>query len=327
MGSSNLRLGVSLLLALLVTAAPLRHADACMAVGRRGPVPIAGEEALIVWDELRHIEHFVRRAHFTGMTEDFGFVVPTPSRPTLTEVSDDVFDRLFRLYRRPPERARDPRERGRVRGGSDALSSGVTVVEESVLAGLTSTILLADSPTALDAWLAEHGYQGGPELLAYLAPYVRDGWYLTAFRVAPAAAATGTASSPLTMRAVRMSFETDAPIFPYAEPQVPGRIPRPFRVSVVARQRMSGRLGDAPWGATVGFARRAPTLLTVLRGIVPTEARRGRLWITTFDERRSERGTTDLTFVPSEDTEPVRSIIDSPISAGASRAVDADPWE
>jgi len=180
-----------------------------------------------------------------------------------------------------------------------------------VVAGLTSTILLADSPTALDAWVAEHGYQGGPELVAYLAPYVRDGWYLTAFRVAPA----DTSARPLTMRAIRMSFATDVPIFPYAEPQVPGRVPRPFRVSVVARQRMSGRLGDTPWGASVGFARRAPTQLTVLRGIVPTEARRGRLWITTFDERRSARGSVDLTFTPSDDTAPVRSTLDAPISA------------
>lgn len=311
MADSNVRLAVALSLATLWMLAPFRHADACIAIGRSGAVPIAGEEALIVWDEARHIEHFVRRAHFTGMTEDFGFVVPTPSRPTLTEVNDDVFDRLFRLYRRPPVRApHDPHLRGRVSRSADALS-GVTVVEESVVAGLTSTILLADSPTALDGWLAEHGYRGGPELVAYLAPYVRDGWYLTAFRVAP-----GATAGPLTMRAVRMSFSTDVPIFPYAEPQVPGRIPRPFRVSVVARQRMSGRLGDAPWGASVGFARRAPTLLTVLRGIVPTEARRGRLWVTTFDERRSTRGTVDLTFVPSEDTAPVSSTIDAPITAG-----------
>lgn len=317
------RVLAALALGLGLTVAPFRHADACAAMGRSGAVPIAGEEALIVWDELRHIEHFVRRAHFTGMTEDFGFVVPTPSRPTLTEVSDDVFDRLYRLYRRPPVRDHDPSERGRRSAGALDSGGSVTVLEESVVAGLTSTILSADSPTALDAWLAEHGYQGGPELVAYLSPYVRDGWYLTAFRVAPA---SGGSARPLTMRAVRMSFATETPIFPYAEPQVPGRVPRPFRVSVVARQRMSGRLGDAPWGASVGFARRAPTLITALRGIVPTEARRGRLWITTFDERRSARGTLDLTFVPSDDTEPVPSTIDSPITA--SRAAEPiDPWK
>ncbi len=313
------RVVVALTLAIGSMIAPLRHADACAAMGRGGAVPIAGEEALIVFDELRHVEHFVRRAHFSGVSEDFGFVVPTPSRPTLTEVSDDVFDRLFRIYRRPPVRDRDPSERGRRSSG--ALDSGsVTVVEESVVAGLTSTILLADSATALDGWLAEHGYQGGPELVAYLTPYVRDGWYLTAFRVAPP---SGSARA-MTMRAIRMTFATDVPIFPYAEPQVAGRVPRPFRVSVVARQRMAGRLGDAPWGATVGFSRRVPTLLTALRDIVPTEARRGRLWLTTFDERRSERGTVDLTFVPAEDASPVASIIDAPIRAARS---SIDPWE
>lgn len=279
---------------------PARDAEACIALGHAGVVPVAGEEALIVWDEAHHLEHFVRRASFDGVSEDFGFIVPTPTRPELVEVSERVFPRLFSLYGRSAP-APDPHLRGRAIDGMRA--SAVTVVEESVVAGLTSTVLQATSASALDAWLAEHGYVSGPELVPWLTPYVEAGFYLTAFRVD----AASSAGRPVAMRAVRMTFETDRPFFPYSEPQTAGRAARPFRVSVVAPTRMRALEGDAPWGATVGFARRAPRLSSILRGIVPSAARTGRLFITTFDEPRSVRGTRDLFFVPSEDTSAVPS--------------------
>ena len=72
----------------LVTAAliPPPEVSACAARGRRGPIAIEGEEALIVWDARRHMQHFVRRAAFAP-GEDFGFLVPTPHRPQLAEVA------------------------------------------------------------------------------------------------------------------------------------------------------------------------------------------------------------------------------------------------
>ena len=42
------------------------------------------------------MEHFVRRADFESETvpKDFGFLVPTPPQPKLSEVPDLVFDQL-----------------------------------------------------------------------------------------------------------------------------------------------------------------------------------------------------------------------------------------
>ena len=171
-------------------------------------------------------------------------------------------------------------------------TSGVTVVEERVVAGLTSTVLQATSPEALDAWLLEHGYRSSPELVSWMAPYVRDGWMLTAFRVDPGAAPRGRVS----MGAIRMSFSVERPFFPYSEPQTAGREPRPFRVSVVAPFRMTASVGRAPWPVPVAYAQRSARLSSILTGIVPAEARTGPLWITTFDEPRSVRGTSDVTF-------------------------------
>src|SRR4051812_8458581 len=67
-------------------------AEGCASVGRpMDSIRIAEESALIVWDPVKKIEHFIRRAAFDTKSADFGFLVPTPSQPILAEVSDRIF--------------------------------------------------------------------------------------------------------------------------------------------------------------------------------------------------------------------------------------------
>ncbi len=294
----------------LIATGP-RVAEACFGISRAGPMPVRGEEALIVWDEANHTEHFIRSARFEDVSADFGFIVPTPTEPTLTEVDEGVFSRLFRLYRRPPRRDADG-ARSRGLGGASAGGGGppdsVEVVSETRVAGLTGTVLRATGTNALDAWLTERGYANPPELSAWLAGYVARGYYLTAFRVDPEGS-----SGAVAMRAVRMSFRTDVPFYPYSEPQVEGRRARPFRLSVVGPSRVTAREGSAPWDATVGYARRTSRLRAAIGSVVPDGALGETPWITVFDERRSMRGTDDLFFDRSEVTRAVSSRIERPI--------------
>ena len=72
------------------------------------PAPHAGDEiaiveesAVIVWDPAAKTEHFIRRATFRGKEgHDFGFLVPTPAAPTLSEVDDAIFEKLEARTRR-----------------------------------------------------------------------------------------------------------------------------------------------------------------------------------------------------------------------------------
>ena len=88
-----------LLLAALVllAALPAGRVGACATVGKRGThVAIASETALVIWDEETRTQHFIRRAWFATKTPYFGFLVPTPTRPTLAEAPDELFMRLLR---------------------------------------------------------------------------------------------------------------------------------------------------------------------------------------------------------------------------------------
>ncbi len=89
---------------------------------------------------------------------------------------------------------------------------GVQVVRQQVVAGLDATVLQASDPAALDGWLRGNGYPSGPELRGWLERYVVKGWFVTAFKIRP-----GNRAQVAT-RAVRMSFHTELPFYPYAEP-------------------------------------------------------------------------------------------------------------
>jgi len=85
------------------------------------------------------------------------------------------------------------------------------------------TVLLASDTAALATWLREHGFQGRPELQAWLAPYVARSFYVTAFRFVPGSDRRALGAP------VRLSFTTATPFYPYAEPAgspPPGRLPR-----------------------------------------------------------------------------------------------------
>ena len=72
----------SLVAGLLALSPP--SADACAPVMFRGErVAIASESALIIYDDKTQTEHFIRRGTFETKVPYFGFLVPTPSQPTV----------------------------------------------------------------------------------------------------------------------------------------------------------------------------------------------------------------------------------------------------
>ena len=212
---------VALLLAGMGFASTWRdRADGCAVVLPRGKVGVPAvhvdfntETALIVWDASHRTQHFIRKASFHTAAEHFGFLVPTPSRPELAEAPDAVFTKLAQITTppSPPVRAGSA-----VRPGAVAHTAAptVTVLETKQVAGYDAAILEANDATALNDWLARHEYQSSPELVDWLQPYIDRSWIITAVKIAksqPKAPGVGS-------NAVRMSFQTDQPFFPYREP-------------------------------------------------------------------------------------------------------------
>jgi hypothetical protein len=182
---------------------------------RRIPIEINTESALIVWDAEHKVQHFIRKATFETTAHHFGFLVPTPTKPELTEAKDAIFSKLSSITAPPIPRSRGPRSSaGGMRPHTVAARPAVTVLETKQVAGFEASILAATDPKALNEWLGKHDYESGAELNDWLKPYIEQGWIITAFKISKSKTTVPTVGST----AVRMSFHTDRPFFPYREP-------------------------------------------------------------------------------------------------------------
>src|SRR5262249_43733696 len=236
-------LPAALLAALACLPAP-RPARGCAAVWEGGShVAIAGESALVVWDEKTKTQHFIRRASFRTKVPYFGFLVPTPTRPTLAEAPDEVFRKL-EDWTKPETRT----ERRYVWPFSMSASldgeGGTALVElldRQRVGGLDAAVLKATDSKALREWLQMHGYDARPQLTGWLEPYIRKGWIITAFQIAK----KDKQEDSLSTQAVRMSFRAERPFFPYREPADPhpgaGNPWRLLRVFLRSEERRVGK--------------------------------------------------------------------------------------
>jgi hypothetical protein len=298
----------------------LGPARACAPVmGRGHHVAIASESALIIWDEKTKTEHFIRRGTFHTRLPYFGFLVPSPSQPALAEAPDDLFTQ-FEDWTKPEvivQTIRRPRNsamkfsRSLAPGEAAPLPTApnVQVLDMQQVAGYDAVVLKANDAKKLKEWLEEHGYVTRPDLEKWLEPYIKAGWIITAFQIGKEGDQPGTGKST---QSVRMTFQTDRPFYPYAEPadqRAPGafRPGRMLRVFFLGNARVEGKLDDpktpwpgkAAWSNTLAADRRKQVIdkLKIDDESLPQKTR-----LTVFDDQSSPRpGVADLFFSVSSD--------------------------
>jgi hypothetical protein len=266
--------------------------NACCPVGPSGrPIVNADQTVVIVWDAKSQTQHFIRQASFRGTPEAFGFLIPTPSMPEVTESGDDGFAALKSFTE--PERRTESVQAGFGCGAPPgvtfaAKTAGVSVLQEQIIGGLHTVVLEASNAADLAGWLKTNGFADSPQVQAWVAPYVTAGWKIFAYKLAKDAGSVGVA------KALRLSFKTDKPVFPYREPD--GRADaaalnntsRLLRIYFVADARYEGRFADGfRWGdgkvawagpLSDGQARDAATKLKL-----PAAAAVTGWWLTEFE--------------------------------------------
>lgn len=318
--------------ALASAGAPPAARACCPAPPRGFEVRIAAQEILVVWDPTTKMEHFVRRAMFSAggspPAAGFGFLVPTPTRPEVAASDGGAFD-LLREESKPRivQKTRwsvsvtplllmtmSARSKGMVvRAG--AMDRGIDVLEQAHVAGYDVAVLAASDPEALTDWLGANGYDARPTLQEWARPYVEKRWIITAFKYAARPGEVGT-------DAVRMSFRTETPLFPYRVPTdnlAPAGEGNLLRAFVVAPGRAAGTLGEGqsarPWSqAEVKRARPLPAvdLARLVGKAVPADALKGLgdgAWLTAFDDPTWPSGTDDLTFTLDPKGEEYQEVI------------------
>jgi hypothetical protein len=223
------------------------------------PVVNADQTVIILWDAANQTQHFVRKASFHSESDDFGFIVPSPSRPELDESGDEAFPLLSEVTAPPVKRTLRPLCLG-IGCGAHSLqfdrgAAGeelVTVVQEKQVAGFDAVVLEAKSSHALVGWLREHNFVLSPEV---------EAWAGGSFRALKVSKKSRDGAKSVAAPALRISFKTDRPLFPYREPdptvhaKALGLKKRLLRIYFIAEARYRGELiKDEPWTGQVAWA-------------------------------------------------------------------------
>ena len=221
-------------------------------------IVISEEEALIIWDGK--MEHFLRRGAFQSDADDFGFLVPSPTKPQLKEVSDGILHKLA-----------DTTKAKRVieeywtfnfvplvlyyfaSSTYDGAPEKSILVEQIKVAGMDAAILKTEDSDALKKWLVQNNYPFEAELKDWAEHYIQKNWYITAFKIDK----EGSPAVNIASRLIHMQFATTRPFFPYKEPVSSSSKPRTLRIFMLSKQPPSPQIGDGEmqWPGSVVYSK------------------------------------------------------------------------
>jgi hypothetical protein len=158
------------------------------------------QKVFITWNPTENVESFTVQPKFEGNADDFGMVIPTPSKPKLDEMPRDFFKELA-LYtilkkREQPQSKLLPAPvlqaapvnapAAGVGGGGAGVGAprppAVKVLEAGVVGNLDYKIIEAGRADDLFAWLKENKYTySGDE--ATLDFYIKKKWLFTVMKI------------------------------------------------------------------------------------------------------------------------------------------------
>ena len=342
---------VLFLLTFLLIAPLSAHACVALISGDGRPV-IASERAVIIWDDEHKVEHFIREAHINTDASEVGFIVPTPTTPELVEADPQIFQMAENVAKPngipyvvqnppllivravaagPALLALESRSQSPVFASVDSptptdstpapppLPAG-PALKEQIVGAYRAVTIAADDTATLTAWLKANGYTWNKASEDWLKPYAAKKWKITAFKF------INQNNYSVTTDAIRMTFPSDRPFYPYSEPgagskdQKPNPFGRSLSVAVLSNARMSGVLADGhAWPAVLRFA--GPTTPQNDEAKIWTESQWLDLtklndpkygftlpkWLSFFrDDSNPRPGTADLYFSPDANQSAVR---------------------
>jgi hypothetical protein len=157
------------------------------------------QKAFLTWDPVEKVESFTVQPKFEGNAQDFGMVIPTPSKPKLDEMPRDFFkelavysilkkreqpkskllpERVYRVTRLAAQKG-DAKDRDEAEGRR---GSTVKVLEAGIVGSLDYKIIEAGRADDLFAWLKENKYSySGDE--ATLDFYIGKKWLFTVMKI------------------------------------------------------------------------------------------------------------------------------------------------
>ena len=170
---------------LLFSLIPLAQikADGCMIPMdyQDGDIYEPSQTALIVHKDGK--EDLYLKVNYEGETNNFVWIVPTPTYPEAEKAAKDIFTELSALTTTAHWRTQDSLNTGSAKGVDYA--ENVVVHSQENIGIYEVTVLSATGVDGLFDWLNNNGYKLKDEVKDMLAWYIEKEWYFTAMRIKP----------------------------------------------------------------------------------------------------------------------------------------------
>jgi hypothetical protein len=291
-------------MAIALGSAPTLSHACCAVTSIDNHVVNASQTVIMIWDKQRQTQHFIRKADFKTDAKEVGFLVPSPSRPQLEESGNAAFTELATITAPKVSYGGGFPLGCSVAPQAMPLAGNVTVIEEKRVAGFDATVLTARSGNDLVEWLKENGYAYSPAVADWAKPYLGGDWHFTALKVVK----NNSVQNEVKAAALRISFKTDRPLFPYREPDSTasaGNLDlknRLLRIYFIAETQYEGRIsGSKPWSGKTKWSGDITTHRKSLLGNLNLPASTGpsKWWLTEIEDQWPYRKAAgDVYFSP-----------------------------
>jgi hypothetical protein len=185
-------------LGVIAVLPPLADSACCYFSAKDKDILQPAQKVFITWNPVENVESFTVQPKFEGNADDFGMVIPTPSKPKLDEMPRDFFKELAlftilkkrefpqsKLLPRPmlkSDLARNSVPMAAGQGAGAPRPPAVKVLEAGVVGNLDYKIIEAGRADDLFDWLKEHKYtySGDEATLDY---YIKKKWLFTVMKI------------------------------------------------------------------------------------------------------------------------------------------------
>lgn len=163
-------------------------------------------------EQVGEISAFVQ-VNYTGAAEDFAWVVPMPSNPTVEVVEQEMFREIQALteprYLFPPRPAclRLPTDGDGVGSAPGSAGGGVDIYQQGQVGPYDFSVVGGDDAAALTRWLRENGYRITPLMEPLIKAYTDERMLFLAMKLQ----GNRDASE---IQPVKMTFRATQPVIP-----------------------------------------------------------------------------------------------------------------
>ena len=206
-----------------------------------------GQKAAIVYQDKT--ETLVLSTSFQGDAKDFAYIVPTPTQPQVSKITNDIFTNLESLTMPVYPTGPVPMMGGFGTTGV-AEKSDVTIVEEKKVGMFEVKILSATDADALYVWLGENNFIYPADKKYILDDYIQNKWFFTTAKISQDALG-GDVQEKIyrgDLTALKFVFQAENMVFPFKISSVIDKntLPKTLNEPIDSPKPISGSAEIAP---------------------------------------------------------------------------------